>query len=103
MRSLVPRITLASLVTSLALGGAVLGAGVGCKSGVGERCQVNADCEGDLVCVPGTDTCAERVDVTADGGIDAPLDAPEVDAEPAVDAAIDADEPDAAVDAAPDA
>ncbi len=77
----------------------------GCKSGVGERCQVTADCEDGLQCVAGTDTCVESVGANVDGGIDAALDASEADASPpdaATDAALDAptDAPtDAAIDA----
>jgi hypothetical protein len=68
-----------------------------CKSGLGERCQVNADCEDGLVCAASTDTCAETVEGDVDAAIDAPQDGPDVDAT-SVDAATDA-----ATDAAPDA
>ncbi len=96
--SLVSRVTLSLvLVLGVAAGAA------GCKSGVGERCQVTADCQDGLVCVKGTDTCAESVTGDIDGGIDAALDASAIDA-PATDApAIDAPATDAATDAAIDA
>jgi hypothetical protein len=71
-----------------------------CKSGLGERCQVNADCEEGLVCAAATDTCAESATSDMDGGIDAPQDGPAADAPPDVDAPIDAV---VVVDAPPDA
>ncbi len=37
-----------ALVSSLVV---VLGGLAGCKQGVGDRCQVNSDCEDDLICV----------------------------------------------------
>jgi len=37
-----------ALVSSLVV---VLGGLSGCKQGVGDRCQVNSDCEDDLICV----------------------------------------------------
>jgi hypothetical protein len=50
---------------------------VGCKSGLNERCQVQADCTNGLVCVqsiPGTGFCQES---SATGQIDATVpDAP---------------------------
>jgi hypothetical protein len=95
--SLVSRLTLASLLLALVAGGTA------CKSGVGERCQVNADCEDGLVCVKNTDTCAESIGGDVDGGIDAPLDASEADATDPDASPIDATELDAAVDASPDA
>jgi hypothetical protein len=75
-----------------------------CKSGLGERCQVNADCADGLVCAAATDTCAESAVSENDAGIDAPQDGPEGDADE--DAAVDAtpeDAADADVDAPPDA
>lgn len=50
---------------------------VGCKSGEGERCQVNDDCASPLVCNPAKNTC-QQAGVT--GQIDA---APVIDAPPA--------------------
>lgn len=71
-----------------------------CKSGLGERCQVNADCGDGLVCAPSTDTCAESAENGMDAGIDAPQDGPDGDApaDAAPDAPTDAD-----TDAPPDA
>jgi hypothetical protein len=73
---------------------AVAGGVASCKQGEGERCQRQADCEGDLICVQSTGTC-ELSSAGADGNIspDARLDAGPADAEPAdaaIDAAIDA-------------
>jgi hypothetical protein len=58
----------------------------GCKQGLGDRCQVQADCESPLVCNTATQECAQTtgggIDATVpdgpkpiDGLIDAPLDA----------------------------
>ena len=46
-----------------------------CKQGEGQRCQVDADCDGDLVCAQATHLCATS---DTSGGIDAlpPVDAP---------------------------
>lgn len=91
------RLTLVSLVL------AVLSLAA-CKSGLDERCQVNADCEDGLVCVrlssdPNNpvSVCREGLDNTADAAIDAPQDGPEADAAPDLDAS------DAAIDAGVDA
>jgi hypothetical protein len=77
---------------------AVLGAMASCKQGVGERCQVQSDCEGGLTCNAATGTCEEGIssvdgsfipDARVDGGPndpDAELDA----APPKPDAMIDA-------------
>ena len=59
---------------------------VGCKSGEGERCQVNDDCRDPLVCNIAKNTCQ-------DPGVSAVFDAEVPDGPPA----------DAAVDAPPDA
>jgi hypothetical protein len=71
-----------------------------CKSGLGEHCQVDVDCEDGLVCGSQSSTCQEDVESTNDGGIDAAVDASETDAptDAATDAAVDA-----AIDAAIDA
>jgi hypothetical protein len=52
-----------------------------CKSGEGERCQVNVDCANGLVCNKAKNTCQ----TTTGGDLDA--DVPEM---PPADAAIDA-------------
>lgn len=88
------RLTLTSLVLSVL---AITGLGA-CKSGVGEHCQVTADCEDGLVCGALTSTCQEDIESTSDAAVDAPQDGPDIDAAPAPDAAVDA-----AVDAPPDA
>jgi hypothetical protein len=52
----------------------------GCKSGVGDRCQVNADCQDGLVCNQAKNTCQGKQGV---GGIDAAVpDGPKPDAPP---------------------
>lgn len=65
---------------ALALGFVAL---AGCKQGKGERCQVTADCAGNLICSSSTGTCTgtgtqnEDAEVPQmDGGVDAPRDAP---------------------------
>jgi hypothetical protein len=93
-RSSVSRITLALLL------GVGLAGATGCKSGVGERCQINSDCDDGLVCAKTTDTCVESVNQGVDGGIDAPLDASTIDGAPPTDAPVEVD---AAIDAAIDA
>jgi hypothetical protein len=50
----------------------------GCKQGVGDRCQINADCADGLICNQAKNTCQSQAGV---GGIDAavpdaPKDAP---------------------------
>jgi len=60
-----------------------------CGQGEGQRCQVEADCSGDLVCNRATGTCQSRT-----SGIDGSI---------APDARVDAGPVDAAVDASPDA
>lgn len=90
------RLSLASLA-SLVLACLALTA---CKSGLGEHCQVNTDCEDGLVCGALSSTCQEDVETNADGGVDAAVDASEADAP--TDAAPDA-APDAAIDAPIDA
>lgn len=60
----------------------------GCKQGLGERCQVAADCSDGLVCAQATQTCQE----TTGGGIDAttPIDAaPDSNIDADIDAPID--------------
>jgi hypothetical protein len=75
-----------ALVSSLVLS---LGALAGCKQGVGDRCQVNSDCEDDLICVlpvGGTPQSGGVCETT--GGLDmfsgadfsAPIDMTTVDA-----------------------
>ncbi len=64
-----------SLVVSLV---AVLGLGMAglafsaCDQGVGDRCQVQSDCEDGLVCNKATNQCQNRADVV-DAGVDATL------------------------------
>lgn len=59
-----------------------------CKQGEGDRCQVNSDCSGNLVCNQATQTCAK----TSGGDIDAavPTLPPADAAVDAIDARIDA-------------
>ena len=53
----------------------------GCKSGVGQRCQVDSDCSGGRQCNTTKGVCEEgdnqnQIDATAiDTSIDAPIDA----------------------------
>ena len=58
---------------------------VACKQGKGDRCQINSDCSGGLVCSPATQTCVVvgATDEIDAGVPDAPHDAPH-------DAAVDA-------------
>jgi hypothetical protein len=50
---------------------------VGCKSGEGERCQVDDDCQAPLVCNKAKNTCA----TSGGGGLDASVpDGPPADA-----------------------
>ena len=70
-----------------------------CKQGEGDRCQIDSDCEDDLVCVQEATGGVCRPTGGGGGSVDA---APPADAPPAIDAG---DEPDAAtdeVDAAPE-
>ncbi len=76
-----------------ALGAVALVIGIGtwvaaCKQEEGDRCQVNTDCSGGLVCNQATQTCAKP----GGGGIDADVpDGPPADAAvDTVDAPIDA-------------
>lgn len=92
------RLTLASLLVSF-LSVTALGA---CKSGIGERCQVTADCEDGLVCGSQSNTCQESIESNNDASIDAPQDGPELDAAPEIDATPEIDAP-PAIDAPTDA
>ncbi len=68
------------LILALVAAGALAAAFVACKQGKGERCQIDDDCSGGLVCNKATNTCQE----TTGGGIDATVpDAP-------IDTAVDA-------------
>jgi hypothetical protein len=69
-----------ALVSSLVV---ILGGLAGCKQGVGDRCQVNSDCEDDLICVlpvggtPQSGGVCETtggVDMTTGADFAAPLD-----------------------------
>ena len=67
----------------LVLAFAIVVGAAACKQGVGDRCQVNADCQGGLVCNQAKNTCestssAGPIDATvptSDGGVDAMPDA----------------------------
>jgi hypothetical protein len=61
-------------------------AGTACREGIGERCQVDADCESGLVCNQAQHICAKP---GTSGGIDAEVPDAGIDARP-TDAAIDA-------------
>jgi hypothetical protein len=50
--------------------------GTGCKQGLGERCQVNADCSDGLTC----SNSDPKVCVTLGGGSNEPIDATVPDA-----------------------
>lgn len=84
------------LVFSTALFAAAV-ASSACKQGLGDRCEVNSDCEDGLVCARLTQTCEETAQTVVDSGIDAP----DIDAAVEPDAMVDA-APDAMVDAAPE-
>ncbi len=99
-------VRLRTLFVPLLLGAAALAAG--CGQGVGDRCQIDTDCDDGLVCSLADMTCQSPVTASLDGGglpdafshVDANLTpdaAPAIDA-PAVDAAI-VDAP--VIDAAP--
>jgi hypothetical protein len=92
------RLTLTSLLVSF-LAVTALGA---CKSGVGERCQVDFDCEDGLVCGSQSSTCQEDIESNNDASVDAAQDGPETDAALPIDAEVDAPT-DAPTDATPDA
>jgi hypothetical protein len=52
---------------------------VGCKQGKGDRCQVNSDCQDNLVCSTATGTCTGEETTGIDATVppqDAPRDAP---------------------------
>lgn len=71
-----------ALVGTLAMAAMAALLAVSCKQGLGERCQVNSDCEGDLTCSQAEKVCAATVtgDIDAtvpDGEIDAGIDAPD--------------------------
>jgi hypothetical protein len=88
---------LVGLVAVLASGAA------GCKQGLNDYCQLDDDCEGDLVCARATNTCVRRGTAEVDGGeVDAAVDARTDAISPPIDAPDDLpiDAPtDAAVDA----
>ena len=97
-----PKVSLRQFFVVVAL--ALCSFAVGCKQGVGERCQINSDCEEGLICARmgtgGTELFCQE-----------PGTVPTVDASPVVDSGPPADAgvtPDAAADAnvtdaAPDA
>jgi hypothetical protein len=46
-----------------------------CKQGEGQRCQIQDDCEGDLICSPGDHVCRENTGtIIIDAGVDAATD-----------------------------
>jgi hypothetical protein len=70
-----------AIISSLVV---MLGCLAGCKQGVGDRCQVNSDCEDDLICVlpvggtPQSGGVCETtggVDMTSGADFAAPVDA----------------------------
>jgi hypothetical protein len=81
----------------------------GCKQGEGDSCQLDSDCEGDLICCvqPGTlkkgghgqclpkSKCDQETDGGVDAGEDAGGDGPAVDAEQPDAKQPDAKQPDA--------
>jgi hypothetical protein len=76
------------------VGSLIAGAVTSCKQSEGERCQVQSDCSGDLVCNTATGLCQSSQsgpdgNIQPDAGTDAP-DAEVIDAEP-VDAEFDAE------------
>ncbi len=70
----------------VALGIALVGVSGGCKQGLGERCQVIADCEDGLICNQATMTCQSttggQIDATVPDGPPIVVDAFVVDAVP---------------------
>jgi hypothetical protein len=75
---------LAAISAALALAAAALVAS--CRQGEGDRCQVNADCEDNLICNQATQRCAR----TAGGDIDADVPDPPIPDMALPDAAVDA-------------
>ena len=73
------RLVVAMFATSLLAIGFV----ASCKQDLGERCQVDDDCEDPLVCAQATQTCSESgtsSGIDASIPIDAPPDAPDAPA-----------------------
>jgi hypothetical protein len=68
-----------SLIRLLLACGIVTGTIVSCKQGKGDRCQIDDDCGGGLVCNKATDTCQER---SGGGDIDAAVPDAPPDAKP---------------------
>lgn len=86
-------------LTSVVLLALALGASAGCKQSLGERCQIDEDCEEGLFCSTGEPrTCQNRVGGTPDAGPPAADGALPADAAPTADVAPGADAvvPDAA-------
>jgi hypothetical protein len=75
--------SIAIVIASLGLGLLTLGGIASCKQGEGERCQIQADCEGDLQCNVAQGIC---VSSSQEMPIDAMPDTPPMP----IDAAIDA-------------
>lgn len=65
-----------------------------CKEGEGSRCQVDTDCQGDLICNKATDTCQDSADVDPDASFEPDamviIDAPDASADAMADAPADA-------------
>ena len=79
-------IRLRKLAPVLVLAAGLAAWAVGCKQQEGDRCQINSDCEGDLVCNPATQECGR----TVGGGIDASVPDIIIDAPVEIDAGLDA-------------
>jgi hypothetical protein len=94
---------LACVLAPLAVVGLTVGLISGCKQKAGERCQVNDDCDTDLVCNQGTGVCQPKSAVSADSNLspDSQVDAGPIDSAPIDGAPIDGTPVDGAVDAMP--
>lgn len=83
---------LAYVLVPFAVLGLSAGLMSGCKQKVGERCQIDSDCDTDLVCNTGTGVCQPKgqgsvdavppPDAPVDGPDAGPVDAPSPDAMP---------------------
>lgn len=89
------RITVRTFLPAVLLALLSLGIFAACKQGEGERCQVNADCDDELICNQGTDP--PSCQATVGGGIDATV--PDADPDGPVDST---DATDAPPDVPPD-
>jgi hypothetical protein len=100
-RPALARLLTASLFGLILAGGLAVGTlATGCKAGLGDRCQVEADCQDGLLCNLATNSCQKNGGGQLDATVpDAPAGSGDAAVDAAVDAAIDAPAVDAAIDA----